>query len=315
MRCDELTNDLLADLGEVTLDAWTKGLAEAHLASCEACRRRAAELRAILGAARGWGAGPEAPPRVEERLARTLFGSPDGARTPPPVAVPPREAAWARILLPVAVAAMGIVLGYLLGAVPALRRPAPALADTDRAALEARLRDAEARIGEFESSASKLAALAREAVKEASTVRGERDRIAAQRDELAAQARENDEAQKAVGERLEVMAEELAALRESLSKERVRAEEAVALRERSEAQMERLVQNVSGQLDRMEGLQGRVELLEGERRDLEVRLEAAAAEAAGWKARAEGAETARRVRGDADGDGVADVRDAQAILR
>jgi hypothetical protein len=310
MNCDDLTNDVLADLCGGTLDAEAKARAEAHLASCEACRRRAEEVRAVLGAARGWGAGDEVPGRVEQRLAEIVAGSAGAKEQRPQVAAPPRGPAWARVALPVAVAFMGLVLGYLVAAVPGIGPGTPG-----RATLEKRLLDAEGRVGRMEADAAEIAGLARAAGRQAASAKADRDRVASQRDALLEELRKGQEARISLETRLSLLGDEVTALQKQVAEERLAAEGETALRLRTEAQMAKLVENVSVQLSRLEAVQDRFDALSKEQDSLRGDLGVANAEAAALKARNEELESALRVRGDADGDRHADVRDALAICR
>ena len=313
MTCDELTNDVLADLGEGTLDGEAKIHAEAHLASCPACRRRAKEVRAILGEAAGWGAGGTLPARVEERLAAVAAEAAGRSRAAASPAAPARPSRRLRFLVPAAAALLGLIAGSQLGAIPGLRDLGLGASSSGRSALETRLREAEGRIDRMNASADRLAALARDAGTEAAAAFAERDRVAARGDALAVELRESRKTQGALEERMAATGEEVAALGESLAREKSRGDDAAALRDRLERQMEGLLADLTVQVERLEGLRGRFDAIEKERDELRGELGFASAEAAALKMRNEELAAALHVRGDADGDRVADVRDAMAI--
>lgn len=107
MKCNELTQDLLADLrlSADELDAGLRARAEAHVAACPACRARAANLEALAGALRSkdfLSDGPAVAAATDAAVLRdidALLGAPAPSATSPMLISVMRIAAAAALVL------------------------------------------------------------------------------------------------------------------------------------------------------------------------------------------------------------------------
>lgn len=120
MKCNELTQDLLADLrlSADALDAGLRARAQAHVAACPACQVRAANLEALTGALRSkdfLSDGPAVAAATDAAVLRdidALLGAPAPASASPNVFPMLRAAAAALVMVGLAYGAYRMVVQH-----------------------------------------------------------------------------------------------------------------------------------------------------------------------------------------------------------
>jgi hypothetical protein len=303
MRCEELTNDVLADRRDGSLDPALLAEVETHLEACGDCRHRAAEVAGLLDGTASLFEGASVPAETDRAVAGIIRAASEEREAG--VAAPPSPA-WGRFAVSAAAAVLFAVAGFLAGGIvglPGAVRPAPA-----------------GETGGGPGSVAELVERLDRANRERGMLNFEMKNVKA---ELAGEREMRRSIQKTLGEGKELLKsanEELSALRstvESLRKEtasersrsKTLAEERDGLAERVSV----LEEERGGSERRLAECLSRVGRLEAQNRSLSESVGSARKEVITLAAQNRALETRLRVPGDLNRDGNTDIRDVRAI--
>ncbi|GEM_PF-3527079 len=304
MKCDELTNDVLADLHDGSLDEEGRREAEAHLAGCAACRKRAEEIRDLLEAASAWPEETDMPARVDRAVAAEIGRIAEALPADTGIARVPRP--FLRILLPVAASLLLAVAGFTAGVLSgaAFQETPPEASTGARVSTDAAGTPPGRRTGDAEGK--RLRETVERLREDLAAVRARRDPFREDLEKTRALFQEATGALRAVQG-------ESKRLAETVAREREKAE--AAGRERVELAMrvEALAGKLAGSTAQIEDFRTRVENLEKRNEDLDRDLAGARRQVDLLQRRNASLAERLEVPGDMNRDGEADVRDAWAI--
>jgi hypothetical protein len=295
MNCEDVTNDILADRADGTLEASVLAGLETHLEVCPDCASRARSLASVLGKLGDWPEEKPLPTRVDGEMA-AFIGDLAAERCAHAVpAKPPLR--WTQALVPAAAAVLLAVTGYVAGALGGLPGGSPhePVSSADPARLDAEARERRRLEG----------ALAQ--------VRIEVEESRIERERLKHKLEGSEEAAATSAAVIDSLEKTIEALTARCDAENEKAE---SLRTEAQAtagkfrNLEGLLSDAKG---RIEECLSRVKALEREKGELEARLGEAEERVAQVSREKEDLNGLKALTGDWNGDGRADLGDSRAI--